>query len=604
VDTIVDANVSASFSSQPFKFDQLQDSLVCMKPVHARVLLFSFVTFCSSSILFSGGAFAAFFPLENVKPGLEGVAVTAGAGNVLFKFPVKVESVVQEGLDSPRILIRASGPFIESTGGIAAGMSGSPVYFKNQLAGAISAGFPNADHNLGLVTPIEIMTKAAPTPVTGTLEYYGLQNFGFEPNFSFSSLPGRPVPLAAPLTLQGLSGRAGAKLLEDFRAKGVNMTALPVQAGPVQSTASAAAKALDRPYKLEAGAPISVQLVSGDFMVGAVGTVTLVEGKNILAFGHPFLNDARARYAAAPAYVNAIVPASDIPFKLAEGINKPFGAITTDRPYAVGGTVGADPQLLPLEITVRGQTSSSIITAPVPNRTFKLGLAPVEAFTGVLAYTSALSALDATLEGSQPGSATISLAMTFKDGAGADKTITFKDRIADENDISTLAAQRAAGAVALVAENPFKAPGLQRLKLTLELAPYNLTRLVKAEPESKKVKPGQTVGINLRLQPWRSAVMVRRLSVKIPNDAGEGEYILKIRGGLTPRPDSASSSNDPWDGLLGFDDLLERLRNRISGDNVLVETNDDEPSVLEVEAVGVPVSGLLSVKFTVIGNKP
>jgi SpoIVB peptidase S55 len=558
-----------------------------------RVLLVSLVTFCSSPI-FSGSAFAAFFPLENVKPGLEGVAVTAGAGNVLFKFPVKVESVVQEGVDSPRILIRASGSFIESTGGIAAGMSGSPVYFKNQLAGAISAGFPNADHNLGLVTPIEIMTKAAPTPVTGTLEYYGL-----EPNFSFLSLPGRSVPLAAPLTLQGLSGRAGTKLLEDFRAKGVNMTALPVQAVPVQSSASGASKALDRPYKLEAGAPISVQLISGDFLVGAVGTVTLVEGKNILAFGHPFLNDARARYAAAPAYVNAIIPASDIPFKLAESINKPFGAITTDRPYAVGGTVGADPQLLPLEITVRGQTSSSIITAPVPNRTFKLGLAPVEAFTGVLAYVSALSALDATLEGSQPGSATISLAMTF-----ADKTITFKDRIADENDISTLTAQRAAGAVALVAENPFKAPGLQRLKLTLELAPYNLMRLVKAEPEVKKVKPGQTVGLNLRLQPWRAPSLVRRISIKIPNDASEGEYILKVRGGLTPRPDSASSSNDPWDGLLGFDDLLERLRNRISGDNVLIETNEDEPSIIEVESVGVPVSGLLSVKFTVIGTKP
>jgi SpoIVB peptidase S55 len=557
-----------------------------MRLLQVRVLLVSFVTLCSST-LFSGSAFAAFFLLENVKPGLEGYALTAGAGNVLWKFPVKVESVVQEGLDSPRILIRASGSFIESTGGIAAGMSGSPVYFKNQLAGAISAGFPNADHNLGLVTPIEIMTKAAPTPVTGTLEYYGL-----EP--SFSLLPGRPVPLVAPLTLQGLSGRAATKLLEDFHAKGVNMTALPVQ-----SSFSGASKALDRPYKLEAGAPISVQLISGDFMVGAVGTVTLVEGKNILAFGHPFLNDARARYAAAPAYVNAIIPASDIPFKLAESINKPFGAITIDRPYAVGGTVGADPQLLPLEITVRGQTTSSIITAPVPNRTFKLGLAPVEAFTGVLAYASALSALDTTLEGSQPGSATISLAMTF-----SDKTITFKDRIADENDISTLTAQRAAGAVALVSENPFKAPGLQRLKITLELAPYNLMRLVKAEPEVKKVKPGQTVGLNLRLQPWRAPSLVRRISVKIPSDASEGEYILKVRGGLTPRPDLASSSNDPWDGLLGFDELLERLRNRISGENVLIETNEDEPSIIEVESVGVPVSGLLTVKFAVIGTKP
>jgi SpoIVB peptidase S55 len=569
----------------------------------------------------SGHSLAAFFPLENVKPGLEGYAITAGAGNVLSKFPVKVESLVQEGSDSPRILIRASGAFIESTGGIAAGMSGSPVYFKNQLAGAISAGFPNADHNLGLVTPIEVMTKAAPTPITGlmlkpsqaltrgvvaTLKYYGLENVALEPGV-FSSLPGVPVPLAAPLTLQGLSGRAGTKLLEDFRAKGVSLTALPVQASTGQASTSQAVKGnapLDRPYKLEPGAPISVQLVSGDFMVGAVGTVTLIDGKNILAFGHPFLNDARARYAAAPAYVNAIVAASDIPFKLAESINKPFGAITTDRPYAVGGTIGADPQLLPLEITVRGQTSSSIVTGAVNNRTFKLGLAPVEAFTGALAYASALSALDATLEGSQPGSATIGLAMTFADKAGAEKTVTFKDRIADENDISTLVARRAAGAVALVAENPFRTPGLQRLKLTLELAPYNLTRLVKAEPESKKVKAGQTVGLNLRLQPWRAAATVRRISVKIPNDAPEGEYRLNIRGGLTPRADTGNPSNDPWEGLLGFDDLLERLRNRISGDNVLIETDETEPSVLEVEAVGVPVSGLLSVKFTVIGNKP
>ena len=275
-DTGVDTAVRSL--RQPFKSCRSRDSLVRMKPIPARVLFLSVITLCCSS-----SAFAAFFPLENVKPGLEGYAVTAGAGNVLSKFPVKVQSVVQEGADSPRILIRASGPFIESTGGIAAGMSGSPVYFKNQLAGAISAGFPNADHNLGLVTPIELMTKAAPTPVTGTLEYYGL-----EPDLF---LLGRPVPLAAPLTLQGISGRAGTKLLEDFRAKGVNMTALPVQT-------SAQARGLDRPYKLEAGAPISVQLISGDFMVGAVGTVTLVEGKNILAFGHPFLNDARARYAA------------------------------------------------------------------------------------------------------------------------------------------------------------------------------------------------------------------------------------------------------------------------------------------------------------------
>ena len=39
---------------------------------------------------------------------------------------------------------------------------------------------------------------------------------------------------------------------------------------------------------LEPGAPIGVAVVCGDFVVGATGTVTAVDGKKMLAFGHPF----------------------------------------------------------------------------------------------------------------------------------------------------------------------------------------------------------------------------------------------------------------------------------------------------------------------------
>lgn len=60
---------------------------------------------------------------------------------------------------SELILIRASGPDIDKAGGLASGMSGSPIYLDGKLAGAFSFGWDYGDPKMGLVTPIEHMTK-------------------------------------------------------------------------------------------------------------------------------------------------------------------------------------------------------------------------------------------------------------------------------------------------------------------------------------------------------------------------------------------------------------------------------------------------------------
>lgn len=526
------------------------------------------------------------FPFPDVKKGLEGYALTAGAGNVIQRFPVKVEDILAEqGQGFAYILIRASGPFIEASGGIAAGMSGSPVYFENKLAGAISAGFPEADHKLGLVTPIEVMQRATPKATTNSL----IRKYGLEESI-FSSAPGLPrleglgraVPLSAPLLISGLSGRAGAKLTSVLEARGLRTISVPMQA-------RASGSAPERPYKLEPGAAVSAQLITGDLIVGAVGTITSIDAKTILAFGHPFLGDARARYAAAPAYVNAIVPSGNIPFKIAENINKPFGAFTTDKPYGIGGTINADAGFIPFEIGFKNGGLS---------RTTRVSFAPVEGFMGALTEIASLSALEAGLEGSAPGSASISWTLSFTDR----DPITVRDRVADGNDIGTLAARRSAIVVALIMENPFRTPGLKSVKIGFEISPFALTRLVRVEPETRTVKAGQVVGLNVRLQPYRAAPVVRRIAVKIPDDAPEGPFQLTVRGGLTARPDPDRASRDAFDGILSFEELLERLRNRISGENVLIETRPDgssTPSVLALEAQSAPVSGLIPLELTV-----
>jgi hypothetical protein len=155
---------------------------------------------------------AATFALEQVTPGLKGYAITAGAGNKLEKFPIEVIALQYDfGLGFPLVLVKASGDFIETTGGVAAGMSGSPVYLPTSngdaLLGAISRVFPESDHKLALVTPIEQMRGVR------TLSY---TPFGEE---IFAGL-GESVPVSTPLLLSGVSERASTQLEPLFRGSG------------------------------------------------------------------------------------------------------------------------------------------------------------------------------------------------------------------------------------------------------------------------------------------------------------------------------------------------------------------------------------------------
>ena len=65
---------------------------------------------------------------SDVREGMRGVAKTVVQGDTIEEFDVNVLGVLQQrGPSGDLILVKVSGPVIEKTGGIAQGMSGSPV---------------------------------------------------------------------------------------------------------------------------------------------------------------------------------------------------------------------------------------------------------------------------------------------------------------------------------------------------------------------------------------------------------------------------------------------------------------------------------------------
>jgi len=112
-------------------------------------------------VLIVSTALAQDLPLGEVVAAMRGYGLTEAADGVR-RFEVEVLDLQRPtGPGWATILIRSSGSFLDDVGGLAAGMSGSPVYLgpvgAERLAGALAFAFPASEHRLALVTPIAAM---------------------------------------------------------------------------------------------------------------------------------------------------------------------------------------------------------------------------------------------------------------------------------------------------------------------------------------------------------------------------------------------------------------------------------------------------------------
>lgn len=96
--------------------------------------------------------------------GTRGVVLTEMAGGEIVEVPLTVLGTL--GATAPEgeiVLVRLDDPRFETTG-IAAGMSGSPVYVDGKLLGALALGWAFAREPIGGVTPFTRMQSLADAP--------------------------------------------------------------------------------------------------------------------------------------------------------------------------------------------------------------------------------------------------------------------------------------------------------------------------------------------------------------------------------------------------------------------------------------------------------
>ena len=539
-------------------------------------------------LLVAGLAWGADFPLSELQVGQQGYGVTAGPGNVLERFPVEILGLQRDvGTGFPVILVKASGPFIERSGGVAAGMSGSPVYLplegEDALLGAIGYTFPNSDHSLALVTPIETMQKAVHAGDEGTTAQGTFTPFG---EAAFEGL-GPPTPVSTPLLLSGLSERASAALSPLFRG---SVTPFPMQIAGGNTDG-----ARDEAYVLEPGSAVSVLLVRGDVTIAAVGTLTRTEegdgseGATFLAFGHPLLNQGAVSFALAPAYVSYIVSSEVVPFKLADSGAAVLGTVTQDRPYAIGGTLGREPDFLPVSLTLTTDRESV-------SKRFEVTDDP--ALVATLLGAASLQVFDEARERIGGGSAELAWEIVLKGG----ETVRVLEQVTSPNDVAGAAAALAAEPLAVLADNIFADPEIERVALNVTLTEaQRYAEVVQVVAEVDTLEPDDPLTLFVRLQPYRGEPEVKTLRVPLPEEA-TGTIEVTVRGGLEARSYETNGDGDGGedDPILSFSELLVALREHVQSSELVVETTV-EGEVRRLERLPLPfvVRGTQTVSVTV-----
>lgn len=494
-------------------------------------------------------------PLSEVRAGMVGDARTVVHDADIGTFTVTVLDVVRlsDGPGDTVILARASGPLMERTGGVAKGMSGSPVYVTGQdgvarVIGAVSMGTGDEANTLIGITPIEQMTGAT----TGARE-----------NARSSVVVRRATEVSTRAAARALEARLPASIgLYPLRAWSVAGVSRSVQArlsAPFRSATRRAASIYDAvpPLPLVPGAGVAVLLAAGDITVGAFGTVTMVDGDRVLAFGHGLMGAGRVRFLMADAVVDETVsaPASGESYRISvPGALR--GTVLGDRIDVVSGRIGPAAGI--------AGTSTATDAARGTASTVRATIAPdprtASQMVGMLQDEPAHRVTD----GAAPGTVTLRVSIAGPDLA---RPLVIRDVYASSGDVAGVASGRAAGIVDALMVNDIRPVAVSSVDIDQRIErAVRAARILRADVVGAR-RGSRRATLVLRVEPWRAGPRIVRLPVTLPEGVTPASPALRVvpssgegfsRSGVALHPSGDGDAAWPWGGATGAGRIARR----------------------------------------------
>ncbi len=497
------------------------------------------------------------FALDDLRPGMKGVARTVFSGTETEEFGVEILGVLP-GFPGPRqsaIIARLSGSNVEKTG-VFAGMSGSPVYIDGRLVGAIAFSFPFSKEPIAGITPIKQMidifekgkedetTKPRAPRLVSFAQLAATEWKPILPKQAVTATSliapvsaGSPLvalmglqmtPIATPVVFSGISQESLSLFAPQLMANGL----LPVSGAGGSAAITPLGKANEK--TLTPGTSLSVQLVRGDYSIAASGTVTFRDGDRIYAFGHPFLSLGAADMPMTETSVVTVIANVNNSFKLSVP-GQMMGAISQDRAAGVFGSLGRAPKMIPVRINLHTSRDRT------------------ETYSYEVANDSFLTPLLLNM--------TVFNTITSSERALGESTITIKGEIKvkgqenvmlDRRFSSSNSAIMAAGSVATPIGS-LMSSGFDDVEIdgvTLDISSSDTKyagALERIALDRTEVRRGEKVEIQAYVRTEAGKQFVQRIPVQIPEDATPGQLLVFVGDGSALQEGSAAKAFVPQD---------------------------------------------------------
>lgn len=305
--------------------------------------------------------------LDDLQVGQTGYGLTVFQGTEPDTFRVTILGI-QHGARAGGdvILAELSGHGLE-TSAVAQGMSGSPVYLDDgRLVGAVAFGWPGALRPIAGLTPVADLDAALdrrdhPATTLGATvlpDRLALLS-GAIPSWSLAAAVFPSGVRALPAEQMVSRWPSPERLARELMAwgeppAGGPLTPLGLQlvAAPLGRATVASNKAVTAPARLGPGSACAVALVSGDAQLGAIGTVSLVEGERIVCMAHPFMQLGPVDLPLASAQVVTMFPSREMSFKIG-AMGSIVGRVTHDVRAGVAGQLDRKAATTPVDVVVQ-----------------------------------------------------------------------------------------------------------------------------------------------------------------------------------------------------------------------------------------------------------
>jgi hypothetical protein len=419
---------------------------------------------------------------------MKGYGISVFEANTIDTFGVEILGVLNNiGPGRKLIVARLSGAGLEKTG-IIAGMSGSPAFINGKIIGAVAYGWTFALEPIAGITPIEeiLETKMDSAEAIGNGMEIKLPGEGRLSPYSGVTLS----RIQTPLVISGFDGVFVEQLDDFFKDKGFSVVLGGVSGGGSDDDT------------LFVGSPVSAQLVNGDASIGAVGTVTYIDGNDVFAFGHPLFHSGSVSFPMTTADVIAIMPSQYSSFKIANATNE-VGAVIQDRDDAIYGVIGEKAKTIPVEITVRKGKAS---------RTYSFEVVDHDELTAY--FSSMVFGNSVIAQGRAFGSLSIDLSASLKLGSYDDLELRnyFSGDLAlthAMNDVSDM--------IRLLMNDRFSRIEIEGMNLDVRITEETRTAVIEnAKPSSFTVKRGDDIDVTVIMRDFDGGLVNKKCAVHIP----------------------------------------------------------------------------------------